>query len=197
MPVCDGCGAVVDDAHIRARIERLEMATRYRPVHIQVLLIDAAPPERPEDFFYRAAGERTQRSIGARAYFDTLLSCADENPARFLHEADALAEFQRRGLFLTNVVECAAASDLGAARARCAPSLLRRIQFSYKPKYVAPISAALQEFLPLFGGAGLTGHLILDKGGPFDVRSLGVGKAAADFAAAVRDKLAKAVTNSA
>jgi hypothetical protein len=197
MPVCDGCGAVVDEAHIRARIERLEMATRYRPVHIQVLLIDAAPPARPEDFFYRAASERTERSIGARAYFDTLLSCGDDNPARFLHEADALAEFQRRGLFLTNVVECAAESDSGAALARCAPSLVKRIQFSYKPKFVAPISSALQEFLPLLGGAGLTDHLILGKAGPFDVRSLGAGKGAVDFAAAVRDKLAKSVANSA
>jgi hypothetical protein len=197
MPVCDGCGAVVDDSHIRARIERLEMATRYRPIHIQVLLIDAAPPARPEDFFYRAASDRSERSMGARTYFDTLLSCADVNPARFLHEAGALAEFQRRGLFLTNVVECAADSDMGAALARCAPSLLKRIQFSYKPKYVAPISSALQELLPLLSGGGLTDHLILDKGAPFDVRSLGVGKGAADFAAAVRDKLAKAASNSA
>jgi hypothetical protein len=129
--------------------------------------------------------------------FSTALSCADDNPARLPQEADALAEFQRRGLFLTNVVECAAESDMGAALARCAPSLLKRIKFSYKPKCVAPISSALQGLLPLLSGGGLTEQLILDKGAPIDVRSLGVGKGAADFAAAVRDKLAKAASNSA
>ncbi len=53
MPVCDGCGMQADDAHIRRRIERLELATRFRPIHIQALLIDAAPPSRSEDYFYR------------------------------------------------------------------------------------------------------------------------------------------------
>ena len=58
MSVCDGCGAVADDKHIRERIERLELATRFRPVHIRALLIDAAPPPRVEDYFYRAAKDR-------------------------------------------------------------------------------------------------------------------------------------------
>src|ERR1700719_4321526 len=38
MRVCDGCGAPADEAHVRQRIERLEMATRFRPIHIQGLL---------------------------------------------------------------------------------------------------------------------------------------------------------------
>jgi hypothetical protein len=192
MPVCDGCGARVDDTHIRARIERLEMATRYRPIHIQVLLLDVAPPARAEDFFYRPAGDRPERSPAARAYFDGLLACADENPARFLRETDALAEFQRRGLFLTNVVECSIESDLHAALNRCAPSLLKRLQFSYKPKYVAPISTTLKGLLPLLGDGGWADRLILDRGAPFDLRSRG-----ANFAAAVNGKLTKTVSSSA
>src|ERR1700685_3343133 len=111
MPVCDGCGATVDDAHIRDRIERLEMATRYRPIHIQVLILDAAPPVRPEDYFYRATSDGSERSPKSRAYFDALIKSAGDNPARFSTDAHALAEFQRRGLFLTNVVECPADAD--------------------------------------------------------------------------------------
>jgi hypothetical protein len=197
MPVCDGCGAVVDDAHIRARIERLEMATRYRPIHIQVLLLDAAPPARPEDFFYRAAGDHAERSAGSRAYFDALMACADEKPTRFVREEDALAEFQRRGLFLTNVVECSAEADLDAAVSRCAPSLVKRLQFSYKPKYVAAISSAVRSVLPVLADGGWADRLILDGGRPFDVHSAPVGQPAANLAAAVREKLAKAASNSA
>lgn len=195
MPVCDGCGAVVDDAHIRARIERLEMATRYRPIHIQVLLLDAAPPARAEDFFYRAAGEGAERSVGPRAYFDALMACADENPTRFVREEDALAEFQRRGLFLTNVVECSAEADLDAAVKRCAPSLVKRLQFSYKPKYVAPISSALRGVLPGLADGAWADRLILDGGAPFDVHSASVAQPGANLAVAVREKLAKAVAN--
>ena len=76
MVVCDGCGAQADDAHIRARIERLELATRFRPIHIQVLLIDAAPPARPEDYFYAVTKDRSIRSVDSRAYFDELMKCA-------------------------------------------------------------------------------------------------------------------------
>jgi hypothetical protein len=196
MPVCDGCGAQVDDAHIRARIERLEMATRYRPIHIQVLLLDAAPPERAEDFFYRTAGDRSERGAASRAYFDALLRCTGEDPSRFPSEVDALAEFQRRGLFLTNVVECFTGSGLKSAMERCAPSLLKRIQFSYKPKYVAPISLALHGMLPLLRDGGWTDRLVLDDETPFDVRSSSP-HAPAGLAAAVNEKLTKAASSSA
>jgi hypothetical protein len=197
MPVCDGCGAQVDDAHIRARIERLEMATRYRPIHIQVLLLDAAPPERAEDFFYGAVGNRAERSDGARAYSNALLHCTGEDPSRFSSEIDARAELQRHGLFLTNVVECSTDSGLAAALQRCAPSLLKRIQFSYKPKYVVPISTALRGILPLLREGGWTDRLILDGGEPFDVRSSAAAHAPGDLAAAVSEKLTKAISNSA
>src|SRR5271156_5207074 len=195
MPVCDGCGAQVDDAHIRARIERLEMATRYRPIHIQVLLLDAEPPERVEDFFYRPAGDPAERSSAARAYYDALLKCTGEDPSRFPSEVDALAEFQRRGVFLTNVGGGFAGGGLDSAVERCAPSLLKRIQFSYKPKFVAPISPALAAILRLLQQGGWADRLILDGGMPFDVRSSAHGPV--DLAVAVSEKLTKAASNSA
>ena len=196
MPVCDGCGAQVDDAHIRARIERLEMATRFRPIHIQVLILGVAPPARPEDYFYRAAEQGTERSSGAREFFDAMLKCTGEDPSRFATESEALAEFQRRGLFLTHVVECPEGTEAEreAALARCAPSLGKRIQFSYKPKFVAPIFSALQTVVPFLANAGMAERLILDGDQPFDpFQNSGADR----FANAVSEKLAKAVSSTA
>jgi hypothetical protein len=196
MPLCDGCGAQVDDAHIRARIERLEMATRFRPVHIQVLLLGVAPPAVPEDFFYRAAEEGTDRSAGGRHFFNTLLTCAGENSSRFATEAEALTEFQRRGLFFTHVVECPAptAAEKEAAIARCAPSLVKRIQFSYKPKYIAPVVSELRPVLPLLTNAAWSDRLILDGEKPFDITEI---SAAPKFANAITEKLTKTASSSA
>ncbi|HEY0704264.1 MAG TPA: hypothetical protein VGD60_15945 [Candidatus Acidoferrales bacterium] len=196
MPVCDGCGAQVDDAHIRARIERLEMATRFRPIHIQVLVLGVAPPAAPEDYFYRAAQQGTERSPGGRYFFDALIHCTGENSLRFASEAEALSEFQRRGIFFTHVVECPAANatERQAAIARCAPSLVKRIQFSYKPKHLAPVWTELQAVLPLLAAAGWSDRLILDGGQPFELVDKSV---AARFASAVSEKLTKAVSNSA
>src|SRR5271163_5021640 len=108
MPVCDGCGAQADDAHIRRRIERLELATRFRPIHIHVLLIDAAPPTRPEDYFYHAAANRQDRSTGSRNYFDEIVKCSGLTISSEMSEDSALAEFQHRGFYLAHVRECPA-----------------------------------------------------------------------------------------
>lgn len=194
MPLCDGCGANVEEAHIRSRIERLEMATRFRPIHIQVLLLDSAPLARPEDFFYREAVDRSERSVESRSYFDALIKCTGADPAGFSQEADALAEFQRQGLFLTNVVECSAAAELDAALGRCAPSLVKRVQFSYKPKYIALISTVLGSLVPMLSRGGWADRLILNAGVPFE---LGWAGGAKELAKGVTEKLAKVSSGSA
>src|ERR1700691_5178037 len=116
MAFCDGCGSQVDDAHIRRRIERLELATRFRPIHIQVLLIDAAPPINDEDYFYRAAGNREEHSVVARMYFDEIVKSAKIELGADASEEAALAEFQRCGFLLAAPVEYTVCSgwDLGA-----------------------------------------------------------------------------------
>ncbi len=170
MPVCDGCGAPVDDAHIRRRIERLELATRFRPVHISVLLIDAAPPDRAEDYFYRATTDSAaDRSPVSRAYFDALVRCAGVTPDRAMNEEAALAEFQRRGLFLIGAIECAVENATEAQRtiARTAPALLRRVNVSYKPKSIALLSSPTAALVPVFQENGWGDRLILDDGKPF------------------------------
>lgn len=169
MPVCDGCGAQVDDAHIRQRIERLELATRFRPVHIAVLLIDAAPPARPEDYFYRASGSRAERSSTARDYFDALMQVAGISPGVQSNEESNLTEFQRRGFFLIGAVECpsAAGADLQSAVEHAALAVLRRVNVSYKPKAIALLSTHTQPLVPVFQQTDWGSRLILDDGKPF------------------------------
>jgi hypothetical protein len=179
MPVCDSCGAQVDDAHIRQRIERLELATRFRPIHISVLLIDAAPPARFEDYFYRATNERSERSAASRECFDALVKCAGVAPGPEMSEAAALAEFQRHGFFLIGAVECTLEghTDAGKAIERAAPAILRRVKVSYKPKSIAFLSPLTQVLVPMFQANGWGARLILDDGKPFS-ESLSLGRLA-------------------
>jgi hypothetical protein len=179
MPVCDSCGAHVDDAHIRQRIERLELATRFRPIHISVLLIDAAPPARFEDYFYRATNERSERSPASRDYFDGLVKCAGAVPGPEMNEDAALAEFQRHGFFLIGAVECAPENhgDQAKALERAALGVLRRVKISYKPKSVAFLSPYTQVLVPMFQANDWAERLILDHGKPFG-DSLSTGRLA-------------------
>jgi hypothetical protein len=173
VPVCDGCGAPVDEEHIRRRIERLELATRFRPIHISVLLIDAAPPARREDFFYTLPGDA--RSAAAQAYFNELAKLSGGTLGSAAQTEPVLAEFQRRGFFLTSAVECAIGDpeDLNAAVRRLAPIVLRRVQTSYKPKYVVLISDPTSALIEPFGRGGWTDRLILDQDAPFKPASVG------------------------
>src|SRR5271170_4930716 len=100
MRVCDGCGAPADEAHIRARIERLELATRFRPIHIQVLLLDDSPAVRPEDYFYQPATDGSTRSPIAETFFREMLLAAGMSSEMATNEEAGLAEFQRRGFYL-------------------------------------------------------------------------------------------------
>jgi hypothetical protein len=137
MPVCDGCGATVDAEHIRQRIEWLEMATRYRPVHIQTLLVGSAPPAKSEDYLYSSE--------------------------------KAGAELQRSGIFLVYAVECPLPDGADASEAvqRANPTLITRVQFSYKPKSIVLFSQATSELIPALREAGFGDRLILKDGSPF------------------------------
>src|SRR5215510_13443083 len=53
---CDGCGQMGTPGHIARRLRRLEWATRYRPVHIQTLLLGGVAPREDAEFLY-APGE--------------------------------------------------------------------------------------------------------------------------------------------
>jgi hypothetical protein len=195
MPLCDGCGAQADEAHIRRRIERLELATRFRPIHIQVLVLDVAPPPRPEDYFYRAAADRSVRSLASRMYFDELAKCAGHAADTVADEEGILAEFQRRGFFHTCAVECPVEEAGEDALNRLGPTVVRRIQTSYKPKLIAPMGDAMKELIPLLELSGLQERLILSGGGPFVDPFLGDPQNQAEFGTGVGDRLVRALAS--
>ena len=173
VPVCDGCGEHVDEMHVRRRIERLELATRFRPVHIAILLIDATPPAKPEDFFYAASGDN-RASMTARAYFNELAKLSGCTGGSSSQAGVVLAEFQRRGFFLTSAIECPVDDPVGLSvgARKLAPTLLRRVQSSYKPKYVALISAPTKELIGPLQANGWRDRLILDDGAPVALESI-------------------------
>ena len=144
---CDGCGLPASPAHIAERLARLELATRYRPIHISVLFVAASPLPRPEDDFYRPPE--------SREFFGPLFEALDIPYAGGgIHgEAEApdsdavrLAEFQRRGYYLSYLSECPLVKSddsIAAAISRLGSTLVRRIQLNYKPRQIALLDAAL------------------------------------------------------
>lgn len=173
MRICDGCGVSADDQHLRERIQRLEWATRFRPLHIQALLVADAPPASLEDYFYRPAQDRRQRSAAGQQFFDELARIAAT--ASSIGAELALGDLQRRGLFLTYAVECPV-EDSGARAesiASASATLLNRIRLSYRPKHVVLLSEHLRGLIPLLQGAGWGDRLILDGNGPFRLTTEG------------------------
>jgi hypothetical protein len=200
MPVCDGCGAAVDDAHIRQRIERLELATRFRPIHIQFLLIDAAPPRRLEDFFYRVSDSGGARSVGSRMYFSELAKLVGAEPGSEMPDETTLAEFQRRGFFLAYAFDCPVTGHkdefdwLSAELRRLARTVVLRVQTSYKPKYVALVSQPTQELIHPLQEAKWGDRLVLDNGSPFVDPFLGDPQNQAEFGTSLGDRLAAVIS---
>ena len=182
---CDGCGKTVSDEHIRERIARLELATRFRPIHIGVLFLSDVPPPRLNDYFYQPAKDLAERSIESRRLLGELLLAAGIawEPEQGSEE-EALAEFQHRGYFLAYCCECPpenpqrgamnmpaewrANEEVREEVRRLGATIVQRIQFSYKPKKIALIGSATGEMIPLLERAGLKDRLILDDGRPFE-----------------------------
>jgi hypothetical protein len=149
---CDGCGQEVDTAHLSRRLQRLEWATRYRPVHIQALFVGAIAPERDEEFLYCPAG-RFSGEAGK------LLKAAQISTDAKTAEA-VLGEFQKMGWMLTHVLECPLAEGTSEEQARRlierqVPSALARIRRSLKPKQVVWLAKELVGFADEFRKANL------------------------------------------
>jgi hypothetical protein len=160
--ICDGCGIAASPEHLRERFARLELATRFRPIHIGVLFLVSAP-DADLDFY-----ESSPRAAGARELLLDALGAP--NPPQSSGESNAtesrLIEFQRRGFYFASVSECPLPQDAAAQLvAQLAPTLLKRIQFSYKPKAVILLSEALAPLVPLLAAAG-HGIRILPDGAP-------------------------------
>jgi hypothetical protein len=196
MSVCDACGAEVTDEHVRARIERLEFSTRFRPIRIQVLFIDAAPPARPEDFFYRPVLDRSVRSLASRMFFDEMAKSVGIAPGPDLKELSVLTEFQRRNYFLAYAIECPVEgyAEQEAAVRNLAPTIQKRVQASYKPKYILPLSLPTTDLVSLFQLIGWADRVVVDKGGPFIDPFLGDPQNQAEFGTNLGDRLHQALS---
>lgn len=188
---CDGCGVAATDEHLRDRVERLELATRFRPIHIETLIVYPAPPERLEDYFYKPGVSRDERSSSARAFFDALAGATPgaESPRADASEETLLAEFQRAGCFLTGCSECPM-EETGISTTdwvcELAPSVVRRVQYSYKPKKILLLSHELTQLIPFLRQAGLEEKLLLHHGAPIEIPDFEDSALAARFRTEIR-----------
>lgn len=180
---CDGCGQIASTAHIGRRLQRLEWTTRYRPVHIQTLMLCATSPRVEKEFFYSPGRE-------FRGEAATLLDVAGISSAG--KTADAVhAEFQRAGFFLTHILECpmeegsGGAAGLAALLAGRLPAVAVRIRRSLKPKRVVLISREVEPILENIAALELGCPLVLDGGKAFDLDGLDAGKVAARLRGAI------------
>lgn len=141
---CDGCGQLASAEHIARRLQRLEWSTRFRPIHMQVLLLGASAPESDEEFLYFPQS----RFHGLVGQILSALSITAEGRSA----EEVLTEFQKRGLYLTYALECPVepASDsslMDELLDRHLPQAMARIRRSLKPKRLLVLSPELQPFL--------------------------------------------------
>jgi hypothetical protein len=141
---CDGCGQLASTEHIARRLQRLEWATRFRPIHIQALLLAAAAPETDSEFLYSP-------EVPFTGLAGDLLSALTISTVAKSKE-EVLADFQKRGLFLAYLLECPMAPGTEPTEAidlldRHIPQAVARIRRSLKPKRALVLSKGLQPFL--------------------------------------------------
>ena len=59
--ICDGCGQPASSEHTARRLQRLEWATRYRPIHLHTLLLGAISPADDANFLYWPGEDRAEK----------------------------------------------------------------------------------------------------------------------------------------
>ena len=163
--LCDGCGQPASPEHIARRLQRLEWATRYRPIHLHTLLLGAISPLVLAEFLY--SPEKSHSGEAAHLIAAAGISISGKS-------ADAIqSEFQRRGIYLTHVLECpldvpsTGPDFLTNAFITRLPALFTRIRRSLKPRRLALISRSLTPLIERFASAQLNCELVLDDGRAF------------------------------
>jgi hypothetical protein len=162
---CDGCRQRASTEHIARRLKRLEWTTRYRPVHINTLLLGGVSPFIENDFLYSPKGDFSGE---AALLLQAAGISAAEKTAETVH-----AEFQRGGFFLTHVLECPMEgggeghADLVSLLQGQLPVVLTRIRRSLKPKRLVLISRELEKVQEKIVAAQLGCAILLDNEKPF------------------------------
>jgi len=165
---CDGCGQSASPEHLTRRLQRLEWTTRYRPVHIQALLLAGIAPESDDAFLYSPdsifQGE-------AANLLDAL------QIPRAGKSADAiLTDFQKRGLFLIHLLECPLEPRVPPSTAqqlleKQLPATIARIRRSLRPKRVVLFSSELAPLAGKITESALGFPVFTGPHGPFPLDS--------------------------
>jgi len=162
---CDGCGQIGSPEHIARRLRRLEWATRYRPVHIQTLLLGGIAPHEDAEFLYAPGGELR----GEAALLLQAVGISSEGKAlEAIH-----GEFQAAGFFLTHVLECPledgpkSASDSANLLRKHLPAVASRVRRSLKPKCVMLVTEMPEDVVQDIVALDLGCEVILNDGKPF------------------------------
>jgi hypothetical protein len=164
--LCDGCGQSASPAHLARRLQRLEWTTRYRPVHIQALLLGGIAPEADAAFLYCPEGNYQGEAANL---LDAL------RISRAGRSADAiLTDFQKGGLLLTHVLECPLETGVSPAGAHLLlekqlPTVIARIRRSLKPKRLVLFSVELATLAGKFTEAALGSPVFTGSYGPFSL----------------------------
>ena len=162
---CDGCGQIASTEHFARRLQRLEWATRYRPVHINTLLLGAFSPQEEKDFLYAPGAEFRGE---AALLLDALGISTAGKTAEMVH-----AEFQRAGFFLTHVLECPLDKNAGqeaeaaALLAKRLETVAIRIRRSLKPKRVMLVTEELGPVVVDILALDVGCPVLSDHGKPF------------------------------
>ncbi|HVB99960.1 MAG TPA: hypothetical protein VNJ12_11600 [Candidatus Dormibacteraeota bacterium] len=191
---CDGCTREATPEHLRRRVERLEWASRFRPVRIGTLFLTPAPPAEMEDYFYFP--EEQPAGLDARALQEDLLESCGIAPGDARDRKVLLRKFQEEGYFLTDCVECpidfSEAGEFDALLDRIMPTLVRRLRFSYRPKSILLISKQLTGVAKALGAMGLEARLLMPKDGPVSLAKATDAPGRTRFRAKVADLLREA-----
>lgn len=182
---CDGCGQMGSPEHIARRLRRLEWATRYRPVHIQTLLLGGVAPSTDGEFLYATGGEfhgeagmllRVAGVERGRPPFETQdrqkAVPTTASPAGKTVE-EIHSAFQAAGFFLTHILECPlepgenGAANVGDLLRKHLPMVASRIRRSLKPKRVMLITEIPPEVVQDILALDLGCEVILNDGKPF------------------------------
>lgn len=170
---CDGCLQVATAKHLHDRIVCLEWASRFRPIRIGTLFLMPAPPVAMEDYFY--CPERQPSSPDSRALYDDLMEACGIAPGGAGGREAALREFQQTGYFLAYCVECpvqfthSGGEEWNGLLERLAPTLERRIRFSFRPKAILPVSDWLKGVAGALGSFGVDAGVLTQDGKPISI----------------------------
>ncbi len=172
--ICDGCGLPASADHIAERLGRLEFATRFRPVHISILFLTGSPLPGFQNDFYRPPESQSffapfMKAVGVSGPEEV----SQRGATRQESDIAQLMEFQRRGYYLAYLSECPLpTTDTAAAViARLTSTLVRRIQFNYRPKHIVILDKGLSPLIGILDKAGM-GPLILRDGQPMSLANL-------------------------